>query len=60
MTAFMQSVMPPVPFFDDIYKDVVNRKEMPEWKIWSRIPLVGKFYYWWFGGGKKFRKSRSF
>jgi len=51
MTAVMQSVLPPVPFFDDVYKDVVQEKELPDMRIWGRVPIIGKFYYWWFGGG---------
>jgi hypothetical protein len=53
LTALMQSILPPVPFLDDMYKDIVNQKSLPDWRIASAVPLVGKFYYWWFGGGKK-------
>lgn len=56
LTAFMRSILPPVPFLDDVYKDIVNRRKFPDWRIIGRIPFVGKFYYWWFGGGKRFRK----
>ena len=49
--AFMQSIAPPAPFFDDLFRDVVGQRDLPDWRIWGRVPLVGKFYYWWFGGG---------
>jgi hypothetical protein len=49
--AFMESILPPVPFFDDVHKDVTGARDLPNWRIWGRIPVVGKFYYWWFGGG---------
>ncbi len=56
IAAFMRSILPPVPFLDDVYKDIVNRRKFPDWRIIGRIPFVGKFYYWWFGGGKRFTK----
>lgn len=53
LTAFMQSILPPVPFFDDVYKDVMSSRELPDWRIWGRVPIVGKFYFWWLGGGSE-------
>jgi hypothetical protein len=57
LTAGMQIMNPPIPFFDDIIKDVMNRfkdepPEVREMRIWNALPVVGKFYYWWFGGGR--------
>ena len=55
-TTLLQSVLPPIPFVDDFYKDIIkytnkNKKTRPKvknWRVWQRIPLVGKLYYWWF------------
>lgn len=56
-TAIMQSITPPVAFFDDLYRDVLKKNSViPDWRFWGRIPVVGKVYYWWFGGGKRFTK----
>lgn len=61
----LQSILPPVPFLDDIYKDAMaytNKNKKPTvagWRIWQRIPVVGKFYYWWFGGGSEINKEEK-
>lgn len=63
-STLLQSILPPVPFLDDIYKDAMkytNKKKKPkieDLRIWQRIPIVGKFYYWWFGGGQDIGKKK--
>jgi len=64
LTASMQMMNPPIPFFDDMIKDIGNqfKDEPPETKdlrIWNALPVVGKFYYWWFGGGRTYLEERS-
>lgn len=57
----LETILPPIPFIDDIYKDAMkftdkskrNDPDFDELRIWQRIPVVGKFYYWWFGGGQE-------
>ena len=53
LAAFMQSILPPVPFFDDVFRDVIGKRDAPDWRIWGRVPYIGKFYYWWLGGGRE-------
>jgi len=53
VSAFIQSILPPVPFVDTVVTDLMRKKEIPDWRTWGAIPMVGKFYYWWFGGGAK-------
>lgn len=61
----LQSILPPVPFLDDMYKDAMrmtNKKKkgkVEDWRIWQRIPLAGKFYYWWFGGGSELKNKKK-
>lgn len=66
--ATLKTILPPIPFVDDLYKDLSAKDKKPgDYKIWNALPIVGKFYYWWFGGGreylettgKKKRKTRS-
>ena len=53
----MQSILPPVPFFDDLIKDskdvISGNREVLDLRLFGRVPLIGKFYYWWFGGGQE-------
>ena len=63
--AFIATILPPVPFVDDLYRDLSkkNKPDVADMKIWNAIPVVGKFYYWWFGGGRQFldkKKKSSF
>ncbi len=52
--AAYSTVLPPVPFIDDILRDMKSKKkEVKDYKIWNSLPFVGKFYYWWFGGGRE-------
>ena len=59
----LQSILPPVPFFDDLYKDVSNfmfakkKKKLKDLRLYKGIPLFGKLYYWWFGAGVKLKKK---
>jgi len=53
ISAFTQSITPPVPFVDTLFTDIMGKKDIADWKTWSKIPYVGSFYYWWFGGGTK-------
>lgn len=58
VAALRASLLPPVPFVDDLYRDMLAKdKELKDLKVWNAIPLVGKFYYWWFGGGKNVKKK---
>ena len=52
VTTALRTIMPPVLFIDDVISDISKDKDLSDWRIWGRIPLVGKPYYWWFGGGK--------
>jgi len=44
--------------FDTLIRDVQSAmkdnkpKTIEDFRIWSQVPLVGKFYFFWFGGGK--------
>ena len=62
--AMLATIFPPVPFVDDLYRDLSSKKDVSDYKVWNAIPLVGKFYYWWFGGGRQFldkkKKKSSF
>lgn len=62
--AMLATIFPPVPFVDDLYRDLSSKKDASDYKVWNAIPLVGKFYYWWFGGGRQFldkkKKKSSF
>lgn len=57
-STLLQSILPPIPLIDDVYKDisavVMNKKgrDIEDFRTWKGVPLVGKLYYWWFGGGK--------
>lgn len=57
----LSSILPPIPFVDDIWKDFFSKAEqkkpLSKKRIWQRLPLVGKFYYWWFGGGKDIKQK---
>ena len=53
MSALSRMIWPPFKLMDDLYKDVVNMRELPEWDTWSNLPVFGKFYYWWFGRGSQ-------
>ena len=53
MSALSRMILPPFKLMDDLYKDVVNMRELPEWDTWSNLPVFGKFYYWWFGRGSQ-------
>jgi len=44
--------------FDDLYKDTIRQREMPNWDSWASIPVFGKFYYWWFGRGVEKKVKR--
>jgi len=64
-STFLQSILPPTPFVDDIYKDAMkltnkNKKaSVSDMRIWQRIPVVGKLYYWWFGGGEEIKNKKK-
>lgn len=57
----LSSILPPIPFVDDMWKDFVSladkKKTVSQLRVWQRLPVVGKFYYWWFGGGKDIKKK---
>lgn len=60
----LESILPPVPFIDDLYKDAMkmtNKKKpkIENMRIWQRIPVVGKLYYWWFGGGREIEQKKN-
>jgi len=57
INAFWQSIMPPTPFVDTVARDMMSKKDIADWKTWSKIPFVGTFYYWWLGGGSKEQKG---
>ena len=64
LATFFQSILPPTPFIDEVYKDAMrfaNKKnaKVSDMRIWQRIPVVGKFYFWWFGGGKEIKARRD-
>jgi hypothetical protein len=61
INALFDSLMPPAAFVDDALRDAIDtakgKRDISEWRIWSSVPYVGKFYYWWFGGGKRSKGS---
>ncbi|MCP3684169.1 MAG: hypothetical protein GY861_15920 [bacterium] len=60
MSALSRQMLPPFKLFDDLYKDTINQRELPDWDTWASFPVVGKFYYWWFGrGAEKAAKRRK-
>ena len=64
LATFFQSILPPTPFIDEVYKDAMrfaNKKnaKVSDMRIWQRIPVVGKFYFWWFGGGKEIKNKKK-
>lgn len=51
-SAFLQSILPPTKFLNNLYKDIVSPpEEAKDLRSIQSIPLVGKLYYWWFGRG---------
>ncbi len=64
VSTFMKSILPPIPFIDDVYKDTVKAMnngdvDVKNLKTLKGLPLVGKLYYWWFGGGKDITESKQ-
>ena len=55
----MNTILPPIPFVDDLYKDIAKGSELTDYKLWNAIPFVGKFYYWWFGGGREYLDKKK-
>ena len=61
--ALLSSALPPTNVFDDLYKDITDKKiytgEKPVTNIKTirNIPFAGKLYYWWFGAGKEVREK---
>lgn len=61
--ALLSSALPPTNVFDDLYKDITDKKlysgEKPITNIKTirNIPFAGKLYYWWFGAGKEVREK---
>ena len=62
---FAESILPPIPFIDDVIKDGVKIVgspkdiELGKLKTLKGLPLVGKLYYWWFGGGRDLTQKRQ-
>jgi uncharacterized protein YfbU (UPF0304 family) len=59
MSALIRQIVPPFNLADDLYKDVVNKRELPKWDAWASVPVAGKFYYWWFGRGQDTTKKKA-
>lgn len=61
--ALLSSVLPPTNVFDDLYKDITDKKvytgekHVTNIKTIRNIPFAGKLYYWWFGAGKEVREK---
>lgn len=55
IAGFYSTVLPPVPFIDDMFKDIqAKTRDIEDYRIWNALPVIGKFYYWWFGGGREY------
>ena len=61
--AILSSAIPPTNVFDDLYKDITDKKlytgEKPITSIKTirNIPVAGKLYYWWFGAGTEVKEK---
>ena len=61
--AILSSAIPPTNVFDDLYKDITDKKlytgEKPITSIKTirNIPIAGKLYYWWFGAGTEVKEK---
>lgn len=62
-SAFLSSILPPLPIVDDLFKDLTTIHkgyyDVKDLKSFRNIPLVGKLYYWWFGGGKEIKMNEE-
>lgn len=50
-SAALKSILPPMPFIDQLWKDIQTAGDKRGTQIVQSIPIVGKFYYWWMGQG---------
>jgi len=55
----IESILPPVPYVDAFVLDLLGHADIQDWKLWSKIPVVGRLYYDWLGGGSKNRGGGS-
>ena len=56
--AFANQILP-TKLIDDVYKDIITKKDIMDLRTISNVPVAGKFWYWWFGGGSDEAKQRS-
>jgi len=58
-SAVLSTIAPPFPVIGDLYSDLQSKRGVDNYKVWSGLPLIGKFYYWWFGGGRQYLDNKK-
>lgn len=58
-TAVLQTTLPPMKFFNALYKDITKGPAIKDLETFASVPFIGKFYYYWFGKGAPKEKSTS-